>query len=148
MVNVQVLGLLTLRFFSTLMPLLLEWCSEPDHTTQLKALEALQEVIRHTWPRMPAHASFMWSQLQTICSENRLNIDAALDAPGNGMSKCRDADVVSKQIEQCLAGIAEMLFMCGGPAFQTSVQDMLISSDNVHKDVMLHAVASHTPPPS
>ncbi|KAA6425014.1 MAG: hypothetical protein FRX49_05188 [Trebouxia sp. A1-2] len=61
-----VLGLQTLRFFSKLMPLLLNWCQEPDLATQLKALEVLQEIVRHTWPRMPAHASFLWTFLANV----------------------------------------------------------------------------------
>ena len=129
----QVLGLLTLRFFSTLMPLLLEWCREPDLATQLKALEALSEVIRYTWPRMPAHASFLWSQLH--CIQSHESVDMLLEVPP-------DAADAQQHLHLHLASIARMLYQCGGSAFQASLKSKCHQLNGAETDTMLHAVAS------
>ena len=130
MLLVQALGLSTLRFFSTLMPLLLEWCHDLDESTQLKALEALQEVIRHTWPRMPTHASFLWSQLQGVCVETQADL-AESKVAGQAVD-------LQKDVKDCLACIAKMLYLCGGLHFQQMVHDQLQSSSKTN-NLMLQA---------
>lgn len=134
-VLLQVLGLHTLRIFSSLMPLLLGWCREPDQATCLAALEALHEVIKHTWPRMPAHARFLWSQLQQIstshpqmqghgCQGHKHHADPAADA----------------RIRNCIAKIANMLYLCGGSLFQTSMHGAWKQSKDPTTDVMLQSI--------
>ncbi|KAL0020877.1 hypothetical protein WJX77_004791 [Trebouxia sp. C0004] len=104
-----VLGLQTLRFFSKLMPQLLHWSQEPDLATQLKALEVLQEIVRHTWPRMPAHASFLWSQLHVV--QEQLQASTASDRSDlDGIHH----DAIVKKMQMQLASIATMLYLCGG----------------------------------
>ena len=115
------------------MPLLVEWCRESDLATQLKALEALSEVIRHTWPRMPAHASFLWSQLHHIQHHH------CADAPLEVSSDAADAQ---QQLLQHLASIAKMLYLCGGSAFQATLQCECHELDGGNTDIMLHAVQS------
>ncbi len=132
----QVLGLQTLRFFSKLMPLLLNWCQEPDLATQLKALEVLQEVVRHTWPRMQAHASFLWSQLHVI--QKQLQANTAFDHFDFDGSH---HDALQNGMQMQLASIAKMLYLCGGSCFQSALRDACCESDSVKADVMLHAVA-------
>lgn len=128
----QVLGLHILRFFSTLMPLLLGWCHEPDQATCLAALQALQEVIRHTWPRMPAHATFLWSELQQISTEQ------AWKYPSDEGKTSSDSDgTLEAQILPCIAGVAEMLYLCGGGLFQNVVQDAWRQNKDPMGDVML-----------
>ena len=138
------LGLLTLRFFNELMPLLLRWCHGPDLGTQLKAMQALQEVVRHTWPRMPAHASFLWSQLQRISADTANRAKEEEYMPGADDVSYAYAAVSPKQIQDCIASIARMLYLCGGVPFQKSVQDALHSSHIVNTDIMLQAVASQS----
>ena len=134
MLLLQVLGLVTLRFFSTLMPLLLDWCHNLDEATQLKALEALQEVIKHTWPRMPAHASFLWSHLQGVCAD--------IQADSTELRLAGQAVDPQNDIKDCLACIAEMLYLCGGLHFQQMLHDHSQSSDRVN-DLMLQAVCNY-----
>lgn len=136
----QVLGLQTLRFFSKLMPLLLSWCQEPDPATQLKALEVLQEVVRHTWPRMPAHASFLWSQLHIIQEQLQANT-ASHTAPDHPDLDGSHHDALQNEIQMQLASIARMLYLCGASGFQSCLRDACCESDSVKADVMLHAVA-------
>lgn len=136
----QVLGLHVLRFFSTLMPLLLGWCQEPDQATCLAALQALREVIKHTWPRMRAHASFLWQQLQHISMSRSLHGGNAQACKGDGLLSA-DAD-----IQSCVANIAEMLYLCGGPPFQETMHDAWVSSKNPAADVMLDAIKLHIAP--
>lgn len=133
--DLQVLGLHSLRFFSSLMPLLLGWCHEADQATCLAALQVLQEVIKHTWPRMPAHASFLWSQLQQISTEQ-----AAMCAQDE---HSRDAPVSTTMAEimQCGANIGEMLYLCGGSALQKAIQDTLGQSRDFATDMMLQSIA-------
>lgn len=53
------LGLLLVRHFARLMPLLLEWLHMEHGTTCLQACRCLAAVTRVTWPRMPAHAAVL-----------------------------------------------------------------------------------------
>jgi len=129
----QVLGLQTLQFFSKLMPQLLNWCQEPDLATQLKALEVLQETVRHTWPRMPAHASFLWPQLHVVQEQLQANTASDLDGSHH--------DALQKKMQMQLASIAKMLYLCGGSDFQRAMRDACCKSGSVKADFMLHAVA-------
>ena len=127
----QVLGLHTLRFFSTLMPLLLGWSHEPETATCMAALEALQEVIKHTWPRMPAHASFLWSQLQQISILHpQLQMH---ESPGNKGG-------ADPSIRHCIGKIAEMLYLCGGSLFQKTIHNAWVDSKDPTADVMLQSI--------
>ena len=138
----QVLGLHTLRFFSTLMPLLLGWCREPDQATCLAALEALQEVIKYTWPRMPAHASFLWSQLQqTSALHLQMQVHQSQGRKG-GADPNADA-----QIRNCVAKLAEMLYLCGGSLFQKTVSDAWANSRDPAADVMLQMLETYLAAP-
>ena len=136
----QVLRLHTLRFFSILMPLLLGWCREPDQATCLAALEALQEVIKYTWPRMPAHASFLWSQLQQI-SALHLRVHQS-QGRKDGADPNADA-----QISNCVAKLAEMLYLCGGSLFQETVRDAWADSRDPNADLMLQTLDTYLAAP-
>ena len=120
------------------MPLLLNWCQEPDLATQLKALEVLQEVVRHTWPRMPAHASFIWSQLHGVQEQLQEQANTASDHSDLNESH---PDALEKQMQMQLASIAKMLYLCGGSGFQCALRDACCESDSIEADIMLHAVA-------
>ena len=130
--DLQVLGLLSLRYFSSLMPLLLEWSKDDDHLTQLKALLVLQEVVKYTWPRMTAHASFLWSQLQSISADQQLLPNSSTsNANGSGLQI---------DIQRAVCSIAELLYMCGGSPFRQTV-DAAIHMYDSQMNVMLQAVA-------
>ena len=136
----QVLGLQTLRFFSKLMPLLLDWCQEPDLATQLKALEVLQEVVRHTWPRMPAHASFLWSQLRVVQEQLQANTASDTASDHSDLDAVHHTALETKMQTQ-LVSIAKMLCLCGGSGFQGAMRDACCESNSIEADIMLHAVA-------
>lgn len=53
------LGLITVRHFARLMPLLLEWLHTPNGEVSLAACNTLAVVSKYTWPRMPAHAAVL-----------------------------------------------------------------------------------------
>ena len=57
------MGLASVRYFSRLLPLLLEWLHAVDLDTRLAALPVLHTVLKHTWPRLPAHASIIWQHV-------------------------------------------------------------------------------------
>ncbi|KAK9915551.1 hypothetical protein WJX75_000610 [Coccomyxa subellipsoidea] len=59
----QAMGLASVRSFSRLLPLLLDWVHAPDVDTRLAALPVLHAVLKHTWPRLPAHASIIWQHV-------------------------------------------------------------------------------------
>ena len=59
----QRLGLVSVRSFGRLMPLLLGWVQSPDTMVQIEALRTLAVVVRASWPRMTAHAPSLWRQL-------------------------------------------------------------------------------------
>ena len=52
----QALELVTARYLAQLMPLLLPQCWAADAATRLLALQALTQLLRCCWPRIPAHA--------------------------------------------------------------------------------------------
>ena len=54
------------RYYSRLMPLLLDWLHSPDQATQLESLRAMQSIIRNTWPRIPPHASLIRQHLKVL----------------------------------------------------------------------------------
>lgn len=60
------LGLTLLRHTARLMPLLLEWLHAHDAATRVAALTLLADVVRATWPRVPAHAPALWRQLLLV----------------------------------------------------------------------------------
>lgn len=62
-VPLQAMGLASVRSFSRLLPLLLDWVHAPDVDTRLAALPVLHAVLKHTWPRLPAHASIIWQHV-------------------------------------------------------------------------------------
>ena len=64
----QVLGLVMVRYFSRLMPLLLTWLHSPDPATQLESLRAVQCIICNTWPRIPPHARLVRQHLAVLRS--------------------------------------------------------------------------------
>lgn len=130
-VILQVLGLHSLRFFSSLMPVLLGWCRDPQQATCIAALEALHEVIKHTWPRMPAHASFLWSQLQHISTLHpQMQVH---ESQGH-------KDDTDAQIRNCIVKIANMLYLCGGSLFQKSMCDAWKETKDPTADVMLQSI--------
>ncbi|BDA44453.1 Uncharacterized protein At2g39910 at C-terminar half [Coccomyxa sp. Obi] len=59
----QAMGLASVRHFSRLLPLLLEWLHAPDLDTRLAAAPVLHAVLKHTWPRLPAHAGLLWQHV-------------------------------------------------------------------------------------
>ena len=130
--DLQVLGLLSLRYFSSLMPLLLEWSKEDDQLTQLKALLVLQEVVTYTWPRMTAHASFLWSQLQTISADQQF-------LPNSSTSNAVSPGL-QKDIQRAVCSVAELLYMCGGSPFQKTLNDAVQMHDD-QMNAMLRAIA-------
>lgn len=124
------------------MPLLLGWCHEPDQATCLAALEALHEVIEHTWPRMPAHASFLWSQLEHVST-----LHPQMQEQGSQGDK-DDADLdADAQIRNCIAKIANMLYLCGGSLFQKSIHGVWKQSKDPASDVVLRSLELYLSPP-
>jgi hypothetical protein len=58
------LGLMAVRHFSRLMPLLLEWLHSPRPEARLQAARCLELLLQHCWPRMGAHAGVLRAHLQ------------------------------------------------------------------------------------
>lgn len=76
------MGLASVRHFSRLLPLLLEWLHAPDMDTRLAAAPVLHAVLKHTWPRLPAHADLIWQHVaQEYTREAKFVPDSGDQAP-------------------------------------------------------------------
>lgn len=123
---------MTLRFFASLMPTLLDWCYDPDLATQLEALQVLQVVVQHTWPRMTVHAPFVWGQLQKIAAQH----EACCMQSRQG---CRSSSSdMHGHIKEALCSIAEMLYWCSESAFQEEL--LAFKQARVLPSVLLQAL--------
>ncbi len=85
---------------------------------------------------MPAHASFLWSQLHVV--QEQLQANTASDRSDLDGSH---HDALTKKMQMQLASIAKMLYLCGGSGFQCTLRDACCESDSIEADIMLHAVA-------
>lgn len=112
----QVLGLLTLRFFAKLLPLVLRWCHDDEPAVQLAALQALQEIVRFTWPRMTAHANFLLLEIQGVAAQHG---GCSMVSPRRSSQQlAEDTSETHLAIKSCLCNITDMLYLCGGPVLQ------------------------------
>ena len=106
------LGLVTVRYFGRLMPLLLAWIQSVDALLQTEALRTLAAVVQSTWPRMEAHAQLLWRQLDRAYADARVASAPQLNAPqsqaGAQAESFRDA--------------GRLLYWCGGDALRINVQ--------------------------
>eukprot|EP00803_Ostreobium_quekettii_P010730 evm.model.scf_1932.3 EVM.evm.TU.scf_1932.3 scf_1932:22992-24926(+) len=68
---VTAMGLVLVKYFARLMPLLLEWVCAHDAASRLTAIRTLHAVVKHTWPRMPAHAVLIWDVLQRVYDQEK-----------------------------------------------------------------------------
>ncbi|KXZ55058.1 hypothetical protein GPECTOR_3g216 [Gonium pectorale] len=60
------LGLTSLRYFSRIMPPLLEWLHAHDRDSRVAALGLTAALVRAAWPRMPAHAVALWRHMLIV----------------------------------------------------------------------------------
>jgi hypothetical protein len=58
------LGLMAVRHFGRLMPLLLEWLHSPRPEARLQAMRCLELLLQNCWPRMGAHAEVLQAHLR------------------------------------------------------------------------------------
>lgn len=101
------------------MPLVLRCCHDRDVAIQLSALQALQEIVQHTWPRMTAHAGFLWSQLQDVATQHE---ECCVVLRQHSSTTVADeATHPHAEIKNCLSNITQMLYWCGDSAFQTQL---------------------------
>lgn len=108
-------------------------CHDSDLAIQLASLQALQEIVRATWPRMEAHASFLWGQLQLIAAESDMyKSDTA-------QNSTEDPENMHDEVRSYLGKIAEMLYWCGGAELQ---QQLRASLQNGNSDCcrLLHNI--------
>ena len=80
LMRLQAMGLASVRHFSRLLPLLLEWLHAPDMDSRLAAAPVLHAVLKHTWPRLPAHAGVIW---QHVAKEYAREASIALKMEGD-----------------------------------------------------------------
>ena len=113
----QTLGLVTMRYFGRLMPLLLGWIQSPDVIVQTEALRTLAAAVRATWPRMPAHAPQLWRHLDA--AYKAANLPAALGAP----SKTPATTAWPQQAQaETFHDAGRLLFWCGNDALRDSLK--------------------------
>lgn len=146
------MGLATVRAFSRLLPLLLEWVHAPDQDTRLAALRALRSVLERAWPRLPAHASLIWQHIAREYESERAlaRASAAAAAQGHPSASARNAalephadtngseaqssevaaegnqSVDAQRQEACLwlERVAEVLWWGGGEPFREELEKM------------------------
>jgi len=101
---ISVFGLQLTRYFSRLMPLLLEWCISTRKGVRLGALRAVQCAVRATWPRIPAHAAVLWDILERVHED--------------------EVQFAGKTSEEILAAVqqaADAVWHCGGKPLQEKI---------------------------
>ena len=81
----QAMGLATVRAFSRLLPLLLEWVHAPDLDTRIAALRTLRSVLARAWPRLPAHASLIWQHIAREYESERALARASVAAAADDL---------------------------------------------------------------
>lgn len=64
--SMQTLGLEGVRYFSSLMPLLLEMMGSPDKEVRQGAICAMAPLMQATWPRMKYHVKAIRSALSKV----------------------------------------------------------------------------------
>ena len=141
MLILQAMGLATVRAFSRLLPLLLEWVHAPDLDTRLAALRALRSVLARAWPRLPAHASLIWQHIareyESECALARASAAAAADdlpsvsgadrsaseaTPSESVAEgSKDMDAQRREAYLWLERVAEVLWWGGGEPFREEV---------------------------
>ena len=143
--HAQAMGVASVRSFSRLLPLLLEWVHAPDQDTRLAALKALHAVLALTWPRLPAHASLIWqhisreyeSELAVERAASSGRQDAATDScetgEGAGMHA---ADARRQEALAWLERVAQVLWWAGGEPFREHVHALQLTGD---LQALLHA---------
>ena len=72
LLTMQALGLATVRHFARLMPLLLPWCWSHVGETRLLALQALDQLLRSCWARVPAHSGMHLPKIAICMRPSRL----------------------------------------------------------------------------
>lgn len=113
-----------LRYFSRLMPLLLEWLHAFDHATALAALQTLHVIVKHTWPRVPPHAALLWRHLK--------------QAYGEQTTGQLPTEVSSSAAVQSIQQTAELLVSCGGIAFREALATEVAVGSCQGQGLLLH----------
>ncbi|GAQ81835.1 hypothetical protein KFL_000920190 [Klebsormidium nitens] len=88
---VDALRLFVVAHFKRLMPLLLTWLRAPDAETRVRTLDLLKLVILNTWPRMPAHADRLTSELRKASEASE---------PGHDRTEAREKSEEACQLLQ------------------------------------------------
>ena len=110
---VQTLGLVTVRYFGRLMPLLLGWVQSPDAVLQTEALRTLAVVVQAAWPRMAAHAAVLWRHVDAAhCAANLPN------AAGTPAA----LEVAQRAQTKSFHNVGRLLFWCCSDAFKQRIQ--------------------------
>jgi len=113
----QMLGLVTVRYFGRLMPLLVGWIQSPDMTVRTEALRTLADVVQATWPRMPAHAPQLWSHLDTAYNTTNLSI-----RQGAASERAAAADRPQQAQTESFCDAGRLLFWCCDDAMRDSLE--------------------------
>ena len=87
---------------------------------------------------MPAHASFLWSQLQQTSA-----LHLQMQVHKSPIQKNGADSHAAAEIRNCVAKIAEMLYLCGGSLFQKSIHDAWANAEDPTADVMLHSIEKY-----
>ncbi len=113
----QRLGLVTVRYFGRLMPLLVGWIQSPDMAVRTEALRTLADVVQATWPRMPAHAPQLWRHLNAAYEASNL-----LTAAGAASETAATTDPPQQAQTESFRDAGRLLFWCCDDALRDSLQ--------------------------
>ncbi|GMH38530.1 hypothetical protein BSKO_06414 [Bryopsis sp. KO-2023] len=87
---VEALGLVTVRHFADLIPLLCGYCCSDESDTMAAGLTTLALVVKHTWPRIPPHAGVLWKVVVAAYRIARKQQDPLVENVEEGIrSLCR-----------------------------------------------------------
>lgn len=116
-------GLQLVRYFSSLMPLLLEWSLSPRKDLRRGGLHALLHAVHAAWPRMPAHAMTLWRVVDRVYDGEVLlagkpsaEVVAAAKEVGVALWRCGGGEFRAAVLESKQAGEGEEGKSTGGAA--------------------------------
>ena len=141
------LGLVTVRYFARLLPLLLGWLHSPDRATSFKSLEVLQSILQNTWPRVSVHAPLLWqhivalyfasiedagqavSQTSGLCKAEHAFAEMVVASDESRLMTSRSSDCMT----EALVFTGVLLYWSGSKRFRQHVESHSVSPGLVQK---------------
>lgn len=120
----QPMGLILVKYFSRLLPLLLEWADAQDVRSRRLAVQTLSIVVKQTWPRIPAHSIMLWDVLQKVYDQE--------SDPKAGRTGC-------DELKSAIEALSVSLVRCSGDTLTGHLETLRIRESPQDKR-LIHVV--------